>query len=119
MADNPVPVEKTSAWTDAERAPIPTQEEEFHKAQREKPEPPPWIASFFPNTVITHDGWEAIVRHVGYEDGHWLCLLEPTQRLQADRVMSRSEFRRLKAQVGKKKVEAIIKERKDARTRNP
>lgn len=93
-------VEKTSAWTDEER---------------EKPQPPQvpqlpaWIVSFQPGSVFNVNGWDCAVRHVGQEEGHWLLLVEPIRNTQ--RVMSRSEYRRLKAQVGKKEVEQIIKAR--------
>lgn len=91
-------VEKTSQWTDADR-------------EIAVPAPagitiPPWIPSFAPNTIITHDGWEAVVRHVGQEEGHWLVLLEPVRQV-AQR--NRAAYKRLKHQLGKKKARAAIK----------
>lgn len=92
-------VEKTSAWTDTER-------ETAASVASPPLVVPPWVTSFAPNTVITHDGWEAVVRHVGCEEGHWLVLLEPTKQI---RQVSRSEYRRLKIQVGKKKAKELVK----------
>lgn len=82
-----------------------------HSPVYDVPDPPPWIMHFLPESVITHAGWEAVVRHVGYEEGHWMVLLEP-MRPVGKRLMSRSEYRRLKAQVGKKGVEKVLLERK-------
>lgn len=93
-------IEKTTAWTDEAR----------EEAAKTAPiTVPPWVTSFAPNTVITHDGWEAVVRHVGCEEGHWLVLLEPIQRSSPTRF--RSEYRRLKVQVGKKKAREMIQQK--------
>lgn len=107
MTDDPQSVEKVSAWTEAELAAAP----EVVEAVPERPAFPPWLASFVPGTVINHGGWEAIVRHVGCEEGNWLVLLQPTKPLQ-ERIISRSTYRRLKAQLGKKGVEQVLADRK-------
>lgn len=96
--------EKTSAWTDEERArdAAPT---------AKVPEIPPWVVEFAPGTVLTHAGWDCVVRHVGCEEGHWLILLEPMAYNGKSRNASRSEFRRLRAQVGKRKAKEILASR--------
>lgn len=98
-------VEKTSAWTDAERA---RSNELTVPAATEQPELPPWLAALHPGAVFTANGWECIVRHVGYEGGLWMMLVEP-QQAAPQRSASRSEFRRLRAQIGKKEAKRITK----------
>ena len=103
MEDEKV-VEKTSRWTEAER--------EADAAPPPKPPTvPAWVYTFRPGTVFTHEGWDCVVRHIGCEEGHWLMLVEP-MLYTPPRAVSRSEYRRLVAQVGKKKARQIIKERK-------
>lgn len=100
-------VKKVSAWTEAELEgkPVPP------AAPIIIPPPlPAWLTTFPPGTLFNVNGWDCAVRHVGQEEGHWLMLVEPVRCTQG--VMSRSEYRRLKAQIGKKKVKKILKERK-------
>lgn len=87
---------KTTAWTDKDEPPP------------APPQPPPWATAFRPGVRFALEGWQAIIRHVGCEEGRWMVLVEP---VGPDRPKFRSEFRRLKAQVGKKKAEAIVKEK--------
>lgn len=108
--DRPV-VEKTSRWTDAERdadkvAAAPPSADA-------RPPLPPWVYTFAPGSTFLHDGWTCAVRHVGYEGGQWMMLVEPLS-YQEPRGASRSEFRRLRQQVGKKVAREILRERGQA-----
>ncbi len=82
-----------------------------HEPVAERPEIPPWIMYFLPATVIEHCEWEAVVRHVGYEGGRWLVLIEPTKLIgdAPRKAGERAEFRRLKHEVGKKKAWEIMR----------
>ncbi len=82
-----------------------------HEPVAERPDIPPWIMYFLPETVIEHSGWEAVVRHVGFEGGHWLVLIEPTKAVgdAPRKAGDRAEFRRLKHEVGKKKAWEIMR----------
>jgi hypothetical protein len=83
-----------------------------HEPTPERPALPPWVMSFLPETVIEHNSWEAVVRHVGYESGRWLVLIEPTRLIDGPRKAGeRAEWRRLRAEVGKKEAWKIMRER--------
>lgn len=107
MQDSDEPVEKTSAWTEAER----------EKAETPPPVPqlPEWASAFAPGDGMQHNGWDCVIRAVGEpEPGFWFVMIEPLRRVatKPERIMSRSEFRRLKTQIGKKATEQILEERK-------
>ena len=93
--------EKTSAWTEEEREAIPPK----------SPQLPPWFGAFAPDTIIGHNGWEAIIRHVGCEDGRWMILIEPELTgFLGQKARDRRRFKQLKRTIGKKKAWAKIKE---------
>jgi hypothetical protein len=100
-------VEKTSRWTDDEREKQAVVDQVGPVAP---PAIPPWVGTFEPGTTFTHEGWTCVVRHIGCEAGQWLMLVEPTD-FRPPRAASRSEFKRLKTQVGKKEARRILEAR--------
>lgn len=98
-------VPKTSAWTDAEREKV--------EPVTSAPMQPVWANQFAPGAAFTANGWDCVVRAVGEpEPGYWFAMIEPLRPVAPPRVMSRSEFRRLKTQIGKKATEKVLEERK-------
>lgn len=100
---------KTSRWSEAEREGALTPLADPPSADA-RPPLPSWIGTFVPGSTFEHEGWTCAVRHVGYEGGHWMMLVEPLSRKEP-RSVSRSEFRRLRTQVGKKKAREILASR--------
>jgi len=102
--------EKASRWTDEEREAgiVATQTETRHETER--PPLPDWLRIFQPGTNFSHEGWTCAVRHVGFEGGVWMMLVEPLEYKET-RSASRSEFRRLRAQVGKKEAKKLLSAR--------
>lgn len=114
-------VEKTSAWTDAER------EKEAQTAEVvlrpsggeeriiERPDLPPWAADLNPATPFVANGWHCEIRHVGYEGGRWMLLVEPVRPAGVfkSKARKRAEYKAAVRTVGKKEA------RKRARTRTP
>lgn len=97
---------KSSRWTEAER------ESQLPAPPTDSAPPlPPWLGVFSPGSTFTHNGWRCAVRHVGYEGGLWMMLVEPLEQ-ETSRSMSRSEYRRLVAQVGKKETRKLLKARR-------
>lgn len=111
-------VEKTTRWTDAERDGgsgnvdgVSEIETRIPDPQAEQPPLPPWLPLFHPGSTFTHNGWQCAVRHVGFEGGVWMMLVEPIDFEGGVRAASRSEYRRLRAQVGKKEAKRLLTER--------
>lgn len=108
MNDELIVPEKTSRWTDAERdgtsAPA---EVSAPVTADDRPPLPPWLGAFGPGSTFEHQGWTVAVRHVGYEGGMWMFLAEPVD-YKEPRSVSRSEFRRLRTQLGKKEARKVL-----------
>ena len=102
---DPLPIEKTSRWTDAEREKSVTSDPDRIV---QKPALPAWIGAFEPHSTFTVNGWECAVRHVGYEGGHWMMLVEPLREVGVfkSKGRKRAEYRRLVRTVGKKEARA-------------
>lgn len=100
-----IPVEKTSAWTDADRERS-TEVVVPQPVEQKPPDFPPWLADLHPGQVFTANGWECVVRHVGYEGGMWLMLVEPQIKAKG-RTASRAEFRELRKRLGKKEAKRL------------
>lgn len=96
--------EKTSRWSDAEREAAATPPE-VPPTTDARPPLPPWVVDFAPGSTFTANGWEIGVCHVGHEEGMWAMLVMP---IRPTKGASRSEFRRLRAQVGKKEAKRLV-----------
>lgn len=112
MIDDTPVVEKTSAWTDVERE-KPTYPEMVQAVER--PELPRWAADLNPGTPFTANGWHCEIRHVGYEGGRWMLLVEPVRSAGVfkSKARLRAEYKAAVKTVGKKEA------RKRARSRTP
>jgi len=102
--DEVKPVEKTSAWTDAERD---RSAEVAVPAPPERPELPPWLSTFHPHSTFEYNGWECVVRHVGYEGGMWMMLVEPVSYTEP-RGAKRAAYRQARKTPGKKAAKKLL-----------
>ena len=100
--------EKTSRWSEAEREAAAATPPVVPPTTDARPPLPPWVTEFAPGSTFIANGWEIGVCHVGCEEGMWAMLVMP---IKPTKGASRSEFRRLRAQVGKKEAKRLLSEK--------
>lgn len=99
MSDDFPIIEKTSAWSESERE-KPAEIEQ----RRQDIVIPPWASALNPETPFVANGWHCEIRHVGYEGGRWMLLVEPVRPAGVLKSKARNcaEYKRMVKTVGKK-----------------